>query len=522
MLLSRSLGNFTRGQSDTLRKAMGKKDVETMNKMKPKFIAGCLENPEFMRHCKSTEDAEKTINKVWNDWRAFAEYAFNKSHSVCYAYIAYQTGYLKAHFAPEYMCAQISSEIGNFDKMPVFINEAVAMGYEVLAPNINLSATIFIPETLPDGKTFGVRYGLAGIKGVGFGAAESIVAERKKNGIYKGFTNFLERIDNSISKKAIDSLIRCGAFDLLGFHRAALLQELPQAMQRAVTARKDKEAGQASMFDMWQDDPGQLEDVEHINSAVPPMPRVELLTAERDLLGIYMSGHPITKYRTITSKFSSLAEIEAKLSALGEKLADERAKSNPDTAGSADKWKKRPKPDKVMFCAFVGDVTYRFDKKDQKMCTVSVEDAETKFNFMIFGRDLSKLIGDPDNPRELIAKGSTMHFTAEIGPSWKNEPSITIVDYMAIERVPACLASSVTLMLDASKFSSDGFAEVKSLLEKHPGQTATQVMLELKDKTWVTMSVSQDLYVLPDENFMKAATALLGNGKVMYTMRGLR
>ncbi len=521
MLLSRSLGNFTRGQSDTLRKAMGKKDVETMNKMKTKFVAGCLANPEFMRHCKNNEDAEKTIDKIWNDWKAFAQYAFNKSHSVCYAYIAYQTGYLKAHFAPEYMCAQISSEIGNFDKMPIFINEAAAMGYEVLAPNVNLSATIFIPETLPDGKTVGVRYGLAGIKGVGLGAAESIVAERKKNGLYKGFSNFLERIDTSISKKAIDSLIRCGSFDFLGFHRAALLQELPQALQRAITARKDKEAGQASMFDMWEDDSGQQEEVELINNAVPPMPRVELLTAERDLLGIYMSGHPITKYRTITAKFSSLAEVEAKLTALGEKLADERAKSNPDTAGSADKWKKRPKPDKVMFCAFVGDVTYRFDKKDQKMCSVNVEDAETKFSFMIFGRDLGKLIGDPDNPRELLSKGCTMHFTAEIGPGWKNEPSITIVDYMAIERVPACLASSVTLMVDAAKFSSEGFSEVKSLLEKHPGRTPTQVMLELRDKTWVTMSVSQDLYVLPDENFMKAASALLGNGKVTYTMRGL-
>ncbi len=522
MLLSRSLGNFTRGQSDTLRKAMGKKDMKTMNEMKTKFAAGCLANLEFMRHCKNPEDANKKIDKIWNDWKAFAEYAFNKSHSVCYAYIAYQTGYLKAHFAPEYMCAQISSEIGNFEKMPIFISEAITMGYEVLQPSINHSATIFIPETMPDGKNVGLRYGLAGIKGVGVGAANSIVEERKKNGLYKSFTDFLERADNAVNKKAIESLIRCGALDFLGYHRAALLEELPKAIQRATTARKDKEAGQSSMFDMWQDAPSRKDEVEHINNSIPPMPRIELLTAEKDLLGIYMSGHPINKYRTITSKFLSIAEIKSRLEALGEKLAAEKAKSKPDDAGSSDRWKKRPKNDKVMFCAFVAEVAYKFDKKGQKMCSVNVEDSETKFDFMIFGRDFGNLVGDPDNPREPLTKGSIMHFTAEIGPSWRGEASITIVDYMSIEMVPSCLASSVTVVLDIAKFSADAFSTVKAMLEKHPGRVPTHIMLELEDKTLVTMSVSRDLYVLPDENFMKAVSTLLGSGKVVFSMKGLR
>lgn len=521
MLLSRSLGNFTRGQSDTLRKAMGKKDMKTMDEMKTLFAAGCVGNSEFMRHCKGQGEAEKKIDKIWNDWKAFAEYAFNKSHSVCYAYIAYQTGYLKAHFAPEYMCAQISSEIGNFEKMPTFISEAIAMGYEVLQPSINHSATIFVPETMTDGKTVGLRYGLAGIKGVGVGAATSIVDERKKNGLYKSFTDFLERADSSVNKKAIESLIRCGALDFLGYHRAALLEELPRAMQRATTARKDKDAGQSSMFDMWQDTPSSKVEVEHINNSIPPMPRIELLTAEKELLGIYMSGHPINKYRNITSKFQSVADVKSRLEALGEKLAAEKAKGNPEDSGSADRWKKRPKNDKLMFCAFVAEVAYKFDKKGQKMCSVSVEDAETKFDFMIFGRDFSNLVNNPDNPREPLSKGCTMHFTAEIGPSWKNEPSITLVDYMSIEKVPSCLASSVTIVLDISKFSTDAFNTVKALLEKHPGRVPTHILLELEDKTVVTLSVSRELYVLPDENFMKAVTALLGSGKVNFSMKGL-
>ena len=166
MLLSRSMGGFTRGESDTLRKAMGKKQLDTMEKLHAKFREGCLANPRFMDPAPVKGDrdaAERLIDKIWNDWRAFASYAFNKSHAVCYAYVAYQTGWLKAHYPAEYMCAQISSEIGNFDKMPVFIAEAAEMDYRILPPDVNRSSTRFTPEPLKDGAGYGIRYGLAGI-----------------------------------------------------------------------------------------------------------------------------------------------------------------------------------------------------------------------------------------------------------------------------------------------------------------------------------------------------------------------
>ena len=165
MLLSRLLGGFTRGQSDTLRKAMGKKQRDTMEELHAKFREGCLANPDFMRPPPVNGDraaAEKLVEKIWGDWRAFAEYAFNKSHAVCYAYVAYQTGWLKAHYPAEYMCAQISSEIGNFDKMPVFIAEAAEMEYDILPPDVNRSSVRFVPER-PDGPAAdadkaGIRY----------------------------------------------------------------------------------------------------------------------------------------------------------------------------------------------------------------------------------------------------------------------------------------------------------------------------------------------------------------------------
>ena len=228
MLLSRLLGGFTRGESDTLRKAMGKKKLEEMEKLKVKFHDGCLANPEFMSPPPVNGDpaaAERLIDKIWNDWRAFAEYAFNKSHAVCYAYVAYQTGYLKAHYPAEYMCAQISSEIGNFDKMPVFIAEAQDMGYEILGPDVDKSSVRFVPEG--DGR---IRYGLAGVKGVGFAAAESIAEGRRKDGPYKSLHDFLSRLDVAVNRKALESLVRVGALDSFGYHRAALLDVLPQAM----------------------------------------------------------------------------------------------------------------------------------------------------------------------------------------------------------------------------------------------------------------------------------------------------
>ncbi|MBR1609520.1 MAG: DNA polymerase III subunit alpha, partial [Kiritimatiellae bacterium] len=230
MLLSRLMGGFTRGESDTLRKAMGKKQIETMEKLKAKFHDGCLANPEFMDPAPVNGDvaaAERLVDKIWNDWREFAKYAFNKSHAVCYAYVAYQTGWLKAHYPAEYMCAQISSEIGNFDKLPVFISEAAEMDYRILPPDVNRSFVRFAPEKLgetgdgdaaagagsPDSATTGIRYGLAGVKGVGVAAAEAIVDERRKNGPYKDLGDFLSRLDVSVNKKALESLVQCGALD---------------------------------------------------------------------------------------------------------------------------------------------------------------------------------------------------------------------------------------------------------------------------------------------------------------------
>ena len=210
MLQSRALGLFTRGQSDTLRKAMGKKKFELLAELKGKFVEGCKNNPDFVQGAKEKgKNVEELVNKIWGDWEAFASYAFNKSHSVCYAYIAYQTGFLKAHYPAEFMAANLSNNLSDITKVTVFMDECKRMGLSVLAPDVNESYNDFTVNSHGQ-----IRFGMAAIKGVGEAAVEKIIEEREKNGPYKDVYDFFERIDyKSVNKKTIENLVTAGGLD---------------------------------------------------------------------------------------------------------------------------------------------------------------------------------------------------------------------------------------------------------------------------------------------------------------------
>ena len=330
MLLSRLLAGFTRGESDKLRKAMGKKLMDIMAELKEKFIKGCLANPEFcvgrssvlikdsvvngvkgavekyniQVNEKSQEDLARPydldltdeldtrllIEKIWKDWEAFASYAFNKSHAVCYAWVAYQTGYLKAHYPAEFMCAQISSEIGNFDKLPGFVAEAQAMNLDLRLPDVNESGARFVPT--PDAR--GIRYGLGGIKGVGELAAEAIVAERKKGGPYTGFMDFCMRLAGTpaVNKRVLENLTRTGAFSTLEKNRAKLFNNIEYALKKAQQRLKEAASAQTTFFDLMCE--GGKETVSDAElKDTPAFTPAEDLKNERDLLGVYVSGHPL-------------------------------------------------------------------------------------------------------------------------------------------------------------------------------------------------------------------------------------
>ncbi len=309
MLLSRLLANFTRGDSDTLRKAMGKKIIEVMNKLKVKFVEGCKANFQFIDECSLTgKKVEDVIEKIWKDWEAFAEYAFNKSHSVCYAYIAYQTGYLKAHFPAEFMAANLSRNLSNITDITKLMMECKRMKLNVLGPDINESFIKFTANKAGD-----IRFGMGAVKGVGAGAVQDVITARQKHGEFKTIFEVVENVNlQTVNKKNLEALAIAGAFDNLeGIKRSSLFAGddendsttfIEKLIRYGNLLQLEKQSAQQSLF-------GSVGRSQAIKK--PDIPQVEewpkliLLEKEKSLIGIYLTAHPLDDYRLEIESFCS-------------------------------------------------------------------------------------------------------------------------------------------------------------------------------------------------------------------------
>ena len=288
MLLSRLLADFTRGESDALRKAMGKKKKDIVDAMKPKFIEGGMKNGHD----------PKILEKIWSDWEKFASYAFNKSHAVCYAWVAYQTAYLKAHYPAEYMAAVLSRSLNNVTELAKQMDECKAMGIKTLGPDVNESHMKFSVN-----KEGNIRYGLAGVKGVGETAVQAIINERK-NGPFKDIFDFVKRVNlNVCNKKNMECLALSGGFDSFNhFKREQYVYAnakgetfLDTLIRFGIKYQMDKQMAQNSLF-------GGENVVEVTNPEAPEAPMwsdLERLDKERELVGIYLSAHPLDEYRVV-------------------------------------------------------------------------------------------------------------------------------------------------------------------------------------------------------------------------------
>ena len=306
MLLSRLLGNFTRGEADTLRKAMGKKLRDKLDEMKPKFLKGGIENGHD----------EKVLIKIWEDWEKFASYAFNKSHATCYSWVAYQTAYLKANYPSEYMAALLSANLNSMDKLEEYMSECKRMGIKVLSPDINESQMRFSSNINGD-----IRFGLAAIKGVGEGAVNSIIAEREKNGPFKDIYDFCERANYSaINRKCFENIAMSGGFDsITDFNRGKFLakddkdESFVDALVRyGMRIQNEKNNAQQSLF-------GGDSGVSDIQKPAIPVRgdavQLELLNKEKELIGMYLSAHPLDEYKLLLNSvckcsLSDLSELE--------------------------------------------------------------------------------------------------------------------------------------------------------------------------------------------------------------------
>ena len=293
MLLSQKLAGFTKGQADSLRKAMGKKKIEEMNKLFDLFIEQGIEKKK----------KKKTLKKVWKDWEAFASYAFNKSHSTCYAYLAFHTGYLKAHYPAEFMASVLTHNMNDIKKVSFFMDECKWMGIEILGPSVNESEQKFSVN-----KDGAIRFGLAAIKGVGGTAAIEIIRERKENGVYTSIFEICTRANQRVvNKKSLENLAIGGAFDEFGINRSSYVTDVGQGMGVEMAIRfgnqvqNDAMNSQASLFG----EAGSLEIKEPELPQIEPWSLMEKLQREKELVGIYISGHPLNNFKFEIDHFTT-------------------------------------------------------------------------------------------------------------------------------------------------------------------------------------------------------------------------
>jgi len=320
MLQSRALGGFTRGQSDSLRKAMGKKQIYLMDKLKVEFKEGCLENPKFIEGLQEGKDPVKLIEKIWKDWEAFASYAFNKSHSVCYAAVAYQTGYLKAHYPAEFMAANMSRNLSNITEITKLMEECKRMKMNILGPDVSESYAKFTVN-----KSGNIRFGMAAIKGVGEGAVQDIIKARH-GGVFRDIFDFVERVNlQSVNKKNLEALAMAGAFDSFKKHTRSQffapdendMTFIEKLIRYGNKIQYESNNMQPSLF-------GEVMSGQSVQKPEPPVVRewadLVLLEKERSLVGVYLTSHPLDKYKieieTLATKDVTFKDLNSNIDAL--------------------------------------------------------------------------------------------------------------------------------------------------------------------------------------------------------------
>ncbi|RKD92679.1 DNA polymerase III subunit alpha [Mangrovibacterium diazotrophicum] len=368
MLLSRHLGGFTRGDSDSLRKAMGKKLIAMMDKLKVKFVEGCKANPDFVEGCKQIgkeNEIEKLVNKIWKDWEAFASYAFNKSHSVCYADIAYRTGYLKAHYPAEFMAANMSRNLSNIADITKLMEESKRMGINVLGPDVNESFLKFTVNKKGD-----VRFGMAAIKGVGAGAVSNII-ETRKNGPFTDIFDFAERVNlQAVNKKNIEGLASAGAFDSFGLKRSQFFagadeNDAPFMEKLIKYGHQIQAESQNAMQSLF----GEVMSAQAVKKPdipnVPEFANLVMLEKEKSLIGIYLSAHPLDEYKL---EFENFVSREFTLKNLN---------SNIDALKGRE----------ITFAGMVTEAFETVGKTGKPYSKLTLTDYEDSYTIFFFGKD---------------------------------------------------------------------------------------------------------------------------------------
>jgi DNA polymerase-3 subunit alpha len=466
MQIANVIGGYTMAQADTLRKMMGKKQVAAMEKEKPKFLEGA-------RNQNINENKAKTI---WEQMETFAEYGFNKSHSAAYAIITYQTAYLKAHYPVAFMAALLTSEKDNRDKIIKYMSNCKEMGISILPPDINESQKDFSIS----GEN--IRFGLAAVKNVGEAAIESIIAMRQQEK-FSSFLDFLSRVDlRKVNKRVIESLIKCGSFDSMGYKRRQLMECCEAAMEEAQRKQKQKISNQASFFDDLDNSGGAAENGggSYMIPDLPEWDRKELLSIEKETLGFYISGHPLYGF--------------------ADKL---KYVTNTDSASLSTKRDK----DIISIAGVISSLSERTTKRKDIMCNVVLEDLQGSVS-IIFWADTYKKYYDllhADEP--VVIQG-----TIDVG-----DESLKVIAQEVISLAVAMENpyKQIRFIIDADKVSPDNIISFGNAIKKYPGKYDSYIhIINEKSETIVYLGDESRLDI--NDRLKREADSILGEGATTY------
>ena len=444
MLLSRQLADFTRGESDALRKAMGKKKKDIVDAMKPKFIEGGKKNGHD----------PKVLEKIWADWEKFASYAFNKSHAACYSWVAYQTAYIKANYPAEFMAAIMTRRRDQITEITKLMDECKQMGIATLGPDVNESYLKFGVNHKGE-----IRFGLAAIKGLGDGAAQAIITEREKNGPYKDIFDFCQRVPNSsLNRKGYESLALSGGFDGFGIRREVFFAQnnkgemfLDTLVRYGQMYQQAKAEAQNSLFGGF----------DSIEIATPPIPKteerwsdIERLNKERDLVGIYLSAHPLDEYKIVLDNLCN---------ARCQELADRGA-------ALMDR-------EDITLGGIVTGVQTRFSAKTNKPWgIVTLEDFEGSGELTLFGDDWLNMNGK-------FIEGAAVYVTGKMKPRFYNneDKELKVTNVELLQTVKEKAIDRITIQMNSDQLNDQVVTELQELISSHPGKT--KLFFQLRDST---------------------------------------
>ena len=477
MKVASELAGFSLGQADILRKAMGKKQKKVMEKQRELFIKGAQKNK-----IKKSVAAE-----VFDLIAYFAGYGFNKSHSVSYAFISYQTAYLKKNFPVEYMASLLTSIMGNNDKIPLYIRECQNMGIQILPPDINQSLINF---TVVGDKS--IRFGMAAVKNVGEKAFKSIIEERKKNNIYESLFDFCQRVDlRVVNKRVIESLIRCGSFDSLEGKRSQFLAVLDEAIKRGQEFQKDKRNGQTSIFDLFGDSQkGEIKNVHHYSLPnIEEFSKNELLAMEKEMLGLYISQHPLKNFKEKIEEIVNTNSLEAL--------------NLPDRSN-------------VILAGVINRIRKKSTKNGNLMAFINLEDLEGSIEAIIFPKVF-------DKSKDIILKDAIVVIEGSLD-SAEGKVKLIAKNISLLKRYKNTKKKSIEtkketkedknrklhIEIDCEKNQSQILLELKNIFIKHPGKT--QIILHFKrNEKSITHRIDSKFAIKLTNEFMRGIENIIGD-----------